>query len=195
MKRVSRRSLLGVLSGTFACTAPHFASSQQGPPFLSTSHSQFVEIRPLREAPPLALERIDGKRLRLDSFRGRPALVNFWATWCPPCRRELPLLVELRRHTPANMLEIIAVSIDAAPRPTIDAYLRRYGVTELDVFVDPAGRIGRHVGSTSPTPFVLWGMPVTYVLDRYGRVAGYITGEADWLSQQGRAFLDYFARG
>jgi thiol-disulfide isomerase/thioredoxin len=141
------------------------------------------------------LERIDGKMVPLTAFRGKAVLVNFWATWCPPCRRELPLLGDLRRTMPEQSLEIVAISIDQSGRPAVEAFLKRLGVTGLQPFLDPQGRIAKQPGSKAPTPFVLWGMPISYIIDRGGRLSGYITGEAEWTSEQGRAFLEYYAHG
>jgi thiol-disulfide isomerase/thioredoxin len=166
-----------------------------GPPILCTTHSQFVELLPLSEVPALTLEGSDGQKVALSAFRGRAVLVNFWATWCPPCRRELPLLDDLRRTTAKQRLEIVAISIDQARRPAIEAFLTRVGVTALRTFLDPLGHVAKPAGSDGPTPFVLWGMPISYIIDREGRLAGYITGEVEWTSEQGRAFLDYYARG
>ena len=154
-----------------------------------------IELRPLNEVPDLMLESIEGKQIALNTFRGKAVLVNFWATWCPPCRRELPLLDDLTRATPDQSLEIVAISIDHAGRPAVEGFLKRLGVAELRAFLDPLGRIAKPVGSHAPTPFVFWGMPISYIIDREGQLSGYITGEVEWTSQQGRAFLEYYAHG
>jgi thiol-disulfide isomerase/thioredoxin len=191
------RSRRSVLASLFAASLASSARAQttkwgDGPPLLRTTRSQFIELRPLNEVPDLTLERIDGKMIPLNAFRGRPVLVNFWATWCPPCRRELPLLDELSRTMSEPSVAIVAVSIDQAGRPTVEAFLKRVGVTSLRPFVDPLGRVVKQPGSAVPTPFTLWGMPISYIIDRAGRIAGYITGEVEWSSQQGRAFLEYY---
>ena len=194
---LSRRTFLAGWYG-MALTSPLGAQATswgRGPPVLRTAHSQFVELLSLSEVPALTLEGIDCRKVALSAFRGRAVLVNFWATWCPPCRRELPLLDDLRRTTAKQRLEIVAISIDQAGRPAIEAFLTRVGVTGLRTFLDPLGRVAKRAGSDVPTPFVLWGMPISYIIDRQGRLAGYITGEVEWTSEQGRAFLDYYAHG
>jgi thiol-disulfide isomerase/thioredoxin len=167
----------------------------EAPPMLRTVRSQFVELRPLKEIPNLVMERIDGKALAFNAFRGKAVLVNFWATWCPPCRVELPRLDALQQTNPQQSLEIVAVSIDQKGRPAVADFMRRLNLTHLRPFIDPDGLIAKQAGSDAPTPFVLWGMPISYIIDREGRLAGYITGEVEWTSEQGRAFLDYYVHG
>lgn len=167
-------------------------SRADAPPFLQTNSSQFIELRPAIEPPALKLERIDGKFVGLNSFRGKAVLLSFWATWCPPCRRELPLLERLQQIIDPRSLEIVAVSIDEAGRLAVGAFLKRLNVTRLRPYLDPQGRIAKRVGEDAPTPFVLYGMPISYVIDHHGRVAGYITGEIDWTSDEGLALLRYY---
>ncbi len=107
------------------------AAAAGGPPPLHTERAQFVELRPLRLVPAIPLRRIDGKIVALDEFRGKVVLLNFWATWCPPCRRELPILAVLQREFAPGFLEIAAVSIDRGPRSAVVAFLRQLDVGRL----------------------------------------------------------------
>ncbi len=193
----SRRAIaIGLGAAAFtSATKAQIALWGEAPPTLRTARAQFVELRPLQEVPGLVLQRIDGKTIALNAHRGKAVLVNFWATWCPPCRRELPLLDKLRQIRSRRSLEIIAISIDKTGRTVVEGFLKRLNVTHLRPFVDAEGRIAKQAGSDAPTPFVLWGMPISYIIDRDGRLAGYITGEVDWTSDQGRAFLNYNAGG
>ena len=193
----SRRSFLTGLCAT-SNASPAKAETAiwgNGPPLLRTARSQFIELCPLNEVPNLMLESIQGKQIALNTFRGRAVLLNFWATWCPPCRRELQLLDDLRRTTSDQSLEIVAISIDQAGRPAVEGFLKRLGIVESRPFLDPLGRIAKPVGSHTLTPFVLSGMPISYIIDRAGRLSGYITGEVEWTSQQGRPFLEDYAHG
>jgi thiol-disulfide isomerase/thioredoxin len=186
----SRRA---VVSGIACMTASSAALSQtDGPPLLRTRSAQFIEMRPAVVAPPLRIERIDGKHIDPTSLRGKVVLVNFWATWCPPCRRELPLLEKLQEIVGPKLLEIVAVSIDAGGRPAVEAFLKRANVTRLRPYLDPQGRIAARTGEDESAPFALYGMPISYVIDRQGRVAGYITGEVDWTGDDGLALLKYY---
>ena len=182
---LSRRA---VVSGLACVTASSVALSQtDAPPLLRTSSAQFIELRPAIPPPPQKIERIDGKYIDLGSFRGKVVLVNFWATWCPPCRRELPLLEKLQRIVGAKSLEIVAVSVDTGERPAIEALLKRANVTRLQPYLDPRGLLAKRVGEDATTPFVLYGMPISYVIDHQGRIVGYISGELDWAGDDGLA--------
>lgn len=98
---------------------------------LRTTDSQFIELRPAVEAPPLALERIDGKLTPLEGFRGKAVLLCIWATWCPPGRRELPLLERLQKMVDPKKLEIVTVSVDKAGKPAVDKFLKSVNVRRL----------------------------------------------------------------
>jgi thiol-disulfide isomerase/thioredoxin len=156
---------------------------------LRTNDSQFIELRPAVEGPALKLERIDGRSVSLASFRGKAVLLCFWATWCPPCRRELPLLERLQKIVDPRKLEIIAVSVDKGGKPVVEKFLKSVHVERLRPYLDASGQIIGRADQTASTPFLLYGMPISYLLDRHGRVAGYITGEVDWTSDEGLSFL------
>jgi thiol-disulfide isomerase/thioredoxin len=178
-----------------AATSPATAGSEpsSAPPPLTSATSQFVELRPLDEAPPLRLERIDGKMVDLRSPQGKVVLLSFWATWCLPCRRELPTLERLARMEAARNVEVVAVSVDQAGKPAVTTFLARISVRSLRPFLDPEGRIAAPPSKIEAAPFVLYGMPISYIIDRQGRVAGYITGEVDWTSDEGLALLRHYA--
>jgi thiol-disulfide isomerase/thioredoxin len=189
----SRRIFLALLVG-MGMTAPFPAQSepQTAPPPLMSATSQFVELRPLAEAPPLKLERIDGRIVDLRSLRGKVVLLSFWATWCPPCRRELPLLERLQQILGSRDVEVVAVSVDREGNSVVSAFLERAGVKRLHPFLDPKGSVGVRNAEEGASPFVLYGMPISYVIDREGRPVGYITGEVDWTSDGGIAFLRHY---
>jgi thiol-disulfide isomerase/thioredoxin len=184
---VSRRA---VVSG-LVCIA---ASSALGnaPPPLRTNSAQFIEMRPLKAAPPTRIERIDGGLTDLGSFRGKVVLLSFWASWCPPCRRELQMLERLQQLVDPKSLEVVAVSIDEGGKPAVDAFLKRVNVTRLRPYLDPRGVVASPVDQDIPAPFILFGLPISYVIDRRGRVAGYIAGEVDWTAGEALALLKYY---
>ena len=121
----------------------------------------------LAVAPDFRLPRLDGGTLRLSDYRGRVVLLNFWATWCPPCRAEIPDLVELQRTWAAEGLEVIGVSLDEegfeAVRPFAEAYDINYPLVVDD------GTVAAQFGS-------LYGLPTTLVLDKEGRIVQRVIG-------------------
>jgi thiol-disulfide isomerase/thioredoxin len=189
----SRRTCLALVVGA-GMTAPFTAQSEPlaAPPASSSATSQSVELKPLAEAPPLKLERIDGRTVDLRSLRGKVVLLSFWATWRPPCRRELPLLERLQQFVDPRDVEVVAVSVDREGKSAVSAFLEHVGVKRLQPFLDPSGRVGVRTAENGASPFVLYGMPINYVIDREGRPFGYITGEVDWTSDEGLAFLRYY---
>jgi cytochrome c biogenesis protein CcmG, thiol:disulfide interchange protein DsbE len=113
-------------------------------------------------APAYAADRLDGERLSLADLRGQTVLLNVWATWCHPCRREMPAFEALHRDLGGNGLSIVAVSIDGAgATPEIRAFLREYDIT-FTVLHDPEQRIQRR--------FALHGVPETFLIGPDGTI-------------------------
>jgi peroxiredoxin len=115
--------------------------------------------------------------VHLASYRGQVVLLNFWATWCPPCVQEMPGLIELHHERPD--LAILAVSIDE----DADAYsrflLRRH--VDLTTVRDP--------GQTAAKLYHTEGWPETYIIDRHGVIRRKIVGDPDWSNPEIRTFL------
>jgi thiol-disulfide isomerase/thioredoxin len=186
----SRRDLLSALTGATATSAA-FAQGA-APPLLRTNGAQFVELSPGKTAPLMQIERLDGKMVGLNSFRGKVVLLNFWATWCPPCLKELPLLDQLQQIVGPQQLEVVAVSIDQSGRAVVTGFMKRLRLERLRPYLDPKGQLAGPAGQDVSAPFTLYGMPISYVIDRQSRIAGYITGAADWTSPDGLALLRYY---
>ncbi|MGO4406882.1 TlpA family protein disulfide reductase [Bosea sp. RAF48] len=163
------------------------------PPLFAGSASQFVQLDPPEDAGSLALTDLDGKSRPLSAYRGKAILLNFWASWCPPCRRELPILRRLQARAAHEPFVVLPVSLDKSAA-TVIAYLKRLGLADLSTFIDAAGAVASGPKSTQPTPFALYGMPMTYVLDHEARSVGYLVGEADWDNPEGLKLLRFYAR-
>ncbi|MGO4175403.1 TlpA family protein disulfide reductase [Bosea sp. TAF32] len=163
------------------------------PPLFAGPASQFVQLDPPEDAGSLALTDLAGKSKPLSAYRGKAILLNFWASWCPPCRRELPILRRLQARAAHEPFVVLPVSLDKSAA-TVTAYLKRLGLADLSTFIDAAGTVASGPKSTQPTPFALYGMPMTYVLDHEARSVGYLVGEADWDSPEGLKLLRFYAR-
>jgi peroxiredoxin len=123
------------------------------------------------EAPALDLPAKEGGRVSLASLRGLPVVVNFWATWCEPCRRELPSLIRLHAAMSDRGLRILAVSVDEDPA-ALDRFLRETPLP-FTVLLDPARETAGRYGVST--------FPASFVLDGEGRVVERLDGEADWM--------------
>lgn len=129
--------------------------------------------------PPMELDALDGTRWRAASQRGQVLLVNFWATWCEPCRAELPSLQRLAQRGPAQGLRVVAANYGESPA-AVQRYLQAQGL-QLDVVLDRDGQLAR-----AWTPRIF---PSTVVFDRRGRPAGVLVGEIDWDAAEAQALL------
>lgn len=174
------------------------AGAQPGPaadpPPFGTASRQFTLLRPARPLPALRLIGLDGRASELASFRGQVVLLNFWATWCPACRNELPSLEHAQEAH--RGLKVLAVSVDRERPDRVKAYVERLKLRRVAVFADPEARVAfSDRDNPHKAPFALYGMPITYVVDRAGRVRGYMPGEGDWTSPQAARLLRHFLDG
>lgn len=134
---------------------------------LATTGPAPVGIEEGQVAPDFEFSAFDGRRLRLSDFRGRPLVLNFWASWCAPCRAEMPLLeAALRSHADAG-LAVIGVN-NGERYETASRFLERLDVSLTAYAYDPDGAVVRRYG--------ILGMPTTFFIDRDGVITAVITG-------------------
>ncbi|OYX00116.1 MAG: hypothetical protein B7Z14_09955 [Bosea sp. 32-68-6] len=168
---VTRRTLmLGSAVGALGGLPPAEAADPYPPPF-STPHAQFTVLDPREEAGHIALRDLGGRRRMLAAYRGKAVLLAFWASWCPPCRRELPILHRLQAQVKSEPFVIVPVSLDRAAA-TAAVFLQRLGLDGFTTFIDTEGEVASGPKSKVPTPFSLYGMPMSYVIDARGRSGG-----------------------
>jgi peroxiredoxin len=148
--------------------------------FTSLREAKRYALRTGTIAPSFRLASLAGGEVDLGTLRGRLVVVNFWATWCPPCVDEMPSLEKLHRALGPEGLVILGVSADE-DEAALKAFVARTGVT-LPVLRDPGGRTAAQAYRTT-------GYPETFVIDRSGRLRESFTGPAEWATP---AAIDHF---
>lgn len=139
-----------------------------------------------RQLPPVDFVDASGSRTHLAAMRGKVVLLNIWATWCPPCRKEMPSLDRLQGRLGGPGFEVVALSIDkgAGGLPAVKAFYAALGLPNLRVYNDPDGEAGFRIGAP--------GVPTTLLLDREGREIGRVSGAADWDGPEAIALIRRF---
>jgi len=125
-----------------------------------------------RELPELRFTDGSGKPLSLADFRGKLVLLNLWATWCGPCREEMPTLDRLQAELGGPDFEVVALSIDRAGIAVVDAFYAEIGVKNLARYIDDSGKVAQQLNAL--------GLPTTLLLDREGREIARHVGPAAW---------------
>ena len=190
-----RTFVVGIMGAAASLALPAVGRAAAGgpPPFATVRH-QFTEVRGARPVPAVPIPRLGAAALDLASLRGKVVLVNFWATWCPACRTELPILDRLARGGRTD-LAVVAITTDR-DRSLVAPFVKKLNLRHLTLGFDPGGLVARAGASDGvDTPFALYGMPISFLLGVTGQVEGYLTGEADWLSQEASRLFDYYASG
>lgn len=190
-RQVLRGSLLlGSSVGLISLSAAQALAAP--PPFVTEAGGQFIELDPREDVSAISLKDFNGRSRQLASYRGRPCLVAFWASWCPPCLGELPILHRLQQGRELGFA-VVPVSIDhdvAAAQRLID----RLGLRGFASFIDREGLVASGPKSRVQTPFQLYGMPMSYVVDAAGKTAGHLAGAADWSTPDAIRLMQHFAR-
>jgi thiol-disulfide isomerase/thioredoxin len=132
---------------------------------------------PLR-LPDLAFEDADGKPKKLSDWRGRTVLVNLWATWCVPCRREMPALESLQTRLGGPDFEVVAINIDTRDPEKPKNFLKDANLTRLGYFSDQKAKVFQDLKATGRA----LGMPTSVLVDGQGCEIATIAGPAEWAS-------------
>ena len=124
---------------------------------------------------------LDGGNHSLADFRGKVVVLNFWATWCAPCREEMPSLDRLQAETGGADLAVLTVATGRNSPQGISRFFEDEGITALPRYTDADMSLARSMA--------VFGLPVTVILDRDGQEVARLTGGADWNSESARAIL------
>ncbi len=130
----------------------------------------------------VAFSNLSGTEQSLSDSNGRIRLVNFWATWCGPCRQEKPSLDALEASMAGPDFSVIAIATGRNDPDAIERFNSDLGIEHLEVFVDPKGTVAADMNVP--------GLPVTLVLNREGEEIARLMGGADWTSESAKAILN-----
>ena len=123
----------------------------------------------------------EGGTHSLADYRGKVVLLNFWATWCAPCREEMPSLDALQAELGGDDFQVVAIAAGHNPAPAIEKFLTEAKITNLPVLLDPRQGLAREMG--------VMGMPVTILIDRDGNEIARLIGGADWASEASKTLI------
>lgn len=158
-----------------------FASAESGKLPLSGSIAK-VELKEPRAAiPAFPFKNLDGSDASYDAFKGKVVLINFWATWCIPCVKEMPSLNKLAGTIGKDKFSVLALSLDGPTRAKVAPFIRDKELTALDVYLDDKraayGKLDILV------------LPTSILVDKQGREVGRLAGEAEWDTSEAAALI------
>ena len=136
-------------------------------------------------APDFSLRNLKGNYQSLDSFSGQVVVLNFWATWCVPCRVEMPSFEKLYRRYRSEGVTVLAVTLDKNSEQNIKSFIEEYELS-FPVLLDEEGKVERLYPSMT--------IPFTYVIDRDGRIVARVDGAKNWESNETFEAIEYLLK-
>ena len=127
------------------------------------------------------IQTFDGADMTLEAYRGKYVLLNFWATWCAPCRKEMPQLAQLQADFGSDRFDVVTVATGRNPPPAMKSFFADVGIDNLPLHRDPKQGLARSMR--------VFGLPMSVILDPDGREIARLRGEADWSSDSARAII------
>ncbi len=134
------------------------------------------------EAPSFELIELSGARVSLDSLAGKVVLLNFWATWCAPCRSEMPGMERVWQQYRDRGFAVVAVSVDAGGEKRIAGFVRRLKLG-YPILLDPDSEVAERYNVS--------GLPASFLIDREGRVIGRMIGSREWDSPEAIRLIEH----
>jgi thiol-disulfide isomerase/thioredoxin len=134
--------------------------------------ASFVFKKAPEALPELRFQDGQGQELTFDKFKGKVVLLNLWATWCLPCRKEMPALDRLQAELGSDKFEVVALSVDRTGVAGARKFLEETKVEKLALYADPSARLASALKAV--------GLPTTLLVDAEGREVGRLVGPAEW---------------
>src|SRR5712672_2842302 len=171
-------------SGDPACRAAVDTAQRIAPLAHGEVAALTMATTPLR-LPDLAFEDADGRPKKLSDWRGKIVLVNLWATWCVPCRKEMPALDSLETKLGGKDFEVVAINIDTRDPEKPKNFLKEANLTKLAYFTDTKAKVFQDLKNIGKA----LGMPTSVLIDGQGCEIGTIAGPAEWASDDAIALI------
>jgi len=174
----------GDSAGAASCSAAKTLAKALSPLTTGEIAALKVEETP-RPMPQLSFQTAKGESVSLEKWRGRTVLLNLWATWCAPCRAEMPALDALQAALGGPDFEVVAVNIDTRNPEKPRAFLEEIRIAKLGFYADPSARIFQDLKAAG----LAFGMPTTVLIDQNGCILASLAGPAEWASPEALAFI------
>ncbi|WP_162914190.1 TlpA family protein disulfide reductase [Taklimakanibacter lacteus] len=162
-------------------TASPAAPGQVSRALATGAMAAFVVKGERKPVPEISLTPENGAATSLKAWKGRVVLVNLWATWCAPCRKEMPALAQLQSEMGGPDFEVVAISVDRKGFEASGQFLKEVGATALKLYADPS--------TEALSQFQAVGLPASILIDREGREIGRLLGPAEWNSPEAKALI------
>ncbi|MDO6478527.1 TlpA disulfide reductase family protein [Shimia thalassica] len=135
----------------------------------------------LRKVSEKTFDAENGTKMTLADYEGQYVLLNFWATWCAPCRKEMPMLSDLQAEFGGDDFQVVTLATGRNAPPAMKKFFDEIGVDNLPLHRDPQSAVARDMA--------VLGLPVTALIDKNGNEIARLTGDADWSSDNAKAIL------
>jgi thiol-disulfide isomerase/thioredoxin len=165
-------------AGGAACRQAADAAKRLAPLVRGEVAALAVASNPIR-VPDLTFQDAAGATKTLADWRGRTVLFNLWATWCVPCRKEMPALDALQARLGGDAFQVVAVNIDTRNLEKPKAWLKEVGIERLGYFADPSAKVFQDLKAAGKA----FGMPTTLLIDPLGCEIATLAGPAEWASE------------
>jgi thiol-disulfide isomerase/thioredoxin len=177
-------SVAGDAGNSASCSAARAVAKQMAPLVRGEVAAVQVNATPM-PTPDLAFDGPDGAPTTLSAFKGRTLLVNLWATWCPPCLKEMPSLDALQAGLGGADFQVVAINIDTRNLDKPKAWLADRKITALPYYADPQAKVFQDLRAARKVE----GMPVSLIVDAEGCELAILQGPADWASADAKALI------
>ncbi len=165
-----------------ASSAPETAHRGEINPLLHGAMTTFVLKKSPAPLPDVRFVNAKGENVSLKSFAGKVVLLNLWATWCAPCRGEMPALARLQKQLGSDKFQVVALAVDKSGIDGARKFFKDNKIEGLDLYADPTARVG--------TELKVIGMPTTILVNAQGEEIGRLIGPAAWDSPEAKKLIE-----